>query len=41
MNNDKKITKQDLKSVFWRIQTIPFSYNYEKLFYDSNFGATL
>ncbi|MBI0031706.1 PTS system mannose/fructose/sorbose family transporter subunit IID [Gilliamella sp. B14384G15] len=31
MNNEKKITKKDLNSVFWRIQTIPFSFNYEKL----------
>ena len=31
MSNEKKITKKDLNSVFWKIQTIPFSFNYEKL----------
>lgn len=31
MKTEHKITKKDLNSVFWRIQTIPFSFNYEKL----------
>ena len=28
---DKKLTKQDLNRIFWNIQSISFSYNYEKL----------
>ena len=28
---DKKLTKQDLNRIFWNIQSMSFSYNYEKL----------
>ncbi|NDJ56010.1 PTS system mannose/fructose/sorbose family transporter subunit IID [Enterobacteriaceae bacterium 4M9] len=28
---DKKLTKQDLNRIFWNLQTMSFSYNYEKL----------
>ncbi|QGN38110.1 PTS system mannose/fructose/sorbose family transporter subunit IID [Klebsiella oxytoca] len=30
-NQDKKLTKQDLNRIFWNIQSMSFSYNYEKL----------
>lgn len=29
--HDKKLTKADLNRIFWNIQTMSFSYNYEKL----------
>lgn len=29
--SDKKLTKQDLNRIFWNIQSMSFSYNYEKL----------
>lgn len=30
MSHEKKITKQDLNKMFWNLQTMSFSYNYEK-----------
>lgn len=31
MINEKKITKKDLNRIFWNLQTMSFSYNYEKM----------